>query len=284
MNNKSMYVVLGAALAAGSLSVACSDPTAAAAPAPALSDLTTSGTGPTSMFTRAAVTTAPAGSGTSSCAMVVDARATQSLTSMARTLSGAQTILFSAMSTTEDVSSTLQKLQFDTSIHGMIRRPNLAFVEKTGAENTSIWFDGSTLTILDRNVNTFVRVGVNGNLDAMLSKLEELHVDVPFGGLLSSDLQQKVAEYAYQADYYAPTVINDRPSHHLALRQANVDWQLWTDMEKNTPTKIVITSKMLAGAPNHELLIRELRLDAPMEGTSFRAVLPAGAREVSANQ
>jgi hypothetical protein len=224
--------------------------------------------------------TSPGGGAQGQCGPTVDPRVSETLTAMAHKLTSAQTLVFTALTTTEDVSSTLQKLQFDTTVKGVVKRPNLAFVEKAGAENVTIWFDGSTLIVLDRSANTFLRVPVKGDIDALLAKLDELQIEAPFGGLLSADLEQKVSEYVYQGDYYAQTLIDDRQVHHLALRQENVDWQVWIDVDTALPKKAVITSKMLAAAPEHQLLIKDLQVDGEIDASVFKAALPADAREV----
>jgi hypothetical protein len=213
---------------------------------------------------------------------MVDPQVTQSLSDMIAALAKANTIVFTATSTTEDASSMLEKLQFDTTVHGTIQRPNLVYVEKTGAENVTIWFDGANVTVLDRTANTYLQAPVNGDIDDLLATLDGLQVEAPFGGLLRSDLLQKVADYVYQGDYYAQTVIDDHPVNHLAMRQENVDWQLWTDTDTSLPRKVVITSKMLNGAPDNQFLVRDVKVNTPIDASIFKAALPAGASAVSA--
>jgi hypothetical protein len=209
----------------------------------------------------------------------IDAQALTALGQMAQFFAQAQSLSFSALTTTEDVSSTLQKLQFDTKIRGFIARPNHVYIEKTGAENVSLWFDGAKLVVLDRSTNTYMSVALSGDLDALNAKLDELDIETPFSGLLRSDVQTVVSQYAFQGDFYGPTLVDDDSCNHLAFRQENVDWELWTDVETGAPKKAVITSKMLAGAPQHSIFVQELRINVGMDPSVFSAKLPSGARE-----
>ena len=49
------------------------------------------------------------------------------LQKMVNYFQAADTISFRALNVTEDVSSTLQKLQYDTSVEGVIQRPNKVY-------------------------------------------------------------------------------------------------------------------------------------------------------------
>jgi hypothetical protein len=223
---------------------------------------------------------APAANGQNQCSDDVDPKAAAALSKMAQFLGQAQTITFSAQTMREDVSSSHQKLQFDTNIKGSIKRPNKAFIEKTGAENVSLWFDGTTATILDRNTNKFLQVDA-GDLDTLMGKLDDLDIETPFDGLLRSDIEKTVAEFSFQGDDYGPTLVGDRPCEHLAFRQDNIDWQLWIDQETNAPRKLVITSKMLALAPQQYLFVKDLAVNEPIDDSVFKANLPKGAEEAT---
>jgi hypothetical protein len=222
-----------------------------------------------------------AGAGPATPESPIDPRVADALTNMAQALANAKTLSFTALSTTEDVSSGLEKLQFDTSMRGAMKRPDKLFLEKTGAENTTLWFDGQNVTILDRTLNTYMRAPVTDGLDGLIAELDKLDVEAPFGGLLRSDLEQAVEKVA-KGSYYGPSPVDGTPCHHLALRQDNVDWQVWIDTSTNLLKKAVITSKMLAAAPEHQIFVKEAHIDEAVDDATFAAELPKGAQEAQA--
>jgi hypothetical protein len=216
-------------------------------------------------------------------ASAIDTRAATSLSQMVQTLAQTQAFSFTALTTTEDVSSTLQKLQFDTSVRGSVKRPDKLFFEKTGSENVTLWFDGTTATLLDRTANTYLSLTVSGGLDGLMTALAQQHIEAPFAGLLRSDLST-VTSHVLTADYYGPSLVDDKTCDHLAFRQDNVDWQLWIDQATSLPKKAVITSKMLAAAPQHQLFVKDITTDQKIDDSTFQAALPPGAQQAVVSQ
>lgn len=211
----------------------------------------------------------------------VEPRVTEALQKMVNYFQGAESLSFKAIAVTEDVSSTLQKLQLDTSMEGVIQRPNKVYFKKSGNEQASLWYDGQTATILDRKTNKYAKVAVNGDLHALVAKLDELGIETPFAGLLDKGILQHVEKHVFKGDYYGATEVDGTPTIHLAFRQDSVDWQLWTDAATGAPKKVVITSKMLAAAPEHMLLFKEAIVNsAAIQEAAFEAQIPADATEV----
>lgn len=210
----------------------------------------------------------------------VEPRVIQAITQMATYFDGADRISFKAWTTTEDVSSTLQKLQFDTVIKGAIERPNKVFLERVGADSGTMWFDGTTAVILDKDENKYVKIPVTGGLDELIDKLDDLGIEAPLAGLLRGGMLEHVKKQVFKGDYYGESLLGDIKTHHLAMRQDTVDWQLWIDQATNAPRKLVITSKMLAGAPQHQVFIQEINKNPKLPEGTFTVSLPEGATEV----
>jgi hypothetical protein len=87
----------------------------------------------------------------------VEPRVKDTLQKIVGYLESMKNLSFTATTSTEDVSSTLQKLQFDTTLDGVIQRPNKVYFKKSGSEQMSLWFDGQTVTILDRKTNKYAK-------------------------------------------------------------------------------------------------------------------------------
>ena len=68
----------------------------------------------------------------------IEPRVMTTLKKMVEYFENANSLTFKATTSTEDVSSTLQKLQFDTSIEGMVQRPNKILLKKSGSEQMTL--------------------------------------------------------------------------------------------------------------------------------------------------
>lgn len=211
----------------------------------------------------------------------VEVSAKEALQKMARYFESAETISFKALASTEDVSSTLQKLQYDKSLEGVIQRPNKVYFKKSGHEEATLWFDGQIATILDRKTNHFSKLNVNGDLSDLIAKLDKIGIETPFAGLFDKNMMKHVEDHVFKGDDYGVTEYDGIKVHHLAFRQDEVDWQLWVDVATGAPKKVVITSKMLASAPQHTIVFKEsLQNPTDITPATFQALLPAEATEV----
>lgn len=197
---------------------------------------------------------------------------------LAAFLSDSQSLSFKAEATNVDVSSTLQRLHYDTALRGAMQRPNKFFLEKTGEENETLWFDGSQIVVLDRDENKFIRVPFSGNLEDLVKKLESLKVEAPFGGLLRKDILDHVDAHVFRGDNYPRQTIDGTDCAHLALRQDSVDWQAWIAAD-GAPKKLLITSKMLTGMPEHQIIFRAMERNKAIEASVFTPVIPKNATE-----
>jgi len=211
----------------------------------------------------------------------IEPRVKESLQKMVNFFQSADTISFRALNVTEDVSSTLQKLQYDTSVEGVIQRPNKVYFKKSGHEQATLWFDGQVATILDRKSNRYAKIAVQGDLSDLVAKLDTLGIEAPFAGLLDKNILKHVEDHVFKGDYYGVISCDGQETSHLAFRQDQVDWQLWVDAQSGAPKKVVITSKMLAAAPEHMLLFKEVKVNpADISPATFQPLLPADAEEI----
>jgi hypothetical protein len=211
----------------------------------------------------------------------IEPKVKETLQKMVNYFQSADTLSFRALAVTEDVSSTLQKLQYDTSVEGVIQRPNKVYFKKSGHEQASLWFDGQIATILDRKANRYAKIEVNGDLSDLVVKLDKLGIETPFAGLFDKNILKHVEEHVFKGDYYGAVSFDGIETAHLAFRQDAVDWQLWTDALSGAPKKVVITSKMLAAAPEHMLLFKDVQVNpANVSPETFQPAIPQDAQEI----
>lgn len=210
----------------------------------------------------------------------VEPKARSILMSASHFLQNATSLQLKAQATSEEVSSTNEKIQLDSTMSLTIMRPSKIFLEKSGYENFSLWYDGTTVTVLDRISNKYARIPFQGMLFELGDKLDEYGIDAPFAGLFNSTLDSHITNNVQEARYQGETMILDTKCQHVALRQSDVDWQIWVDKTNGAPRKVTITSKTLTGSPEYQVVIRDLKVDGTVASdfATFRA--PAGSEEV----
>ena len=78
--------------------------------------------------------------------------------------------------------------------------------------------------------------------------------------------------------YVGTAYVNGVECHHLAFREAKVDWQIWVKTgDEPLPMKYVITTKWHTGAPQYEIRLRDWDLKPKIKTDQFSFSVPEGA-------
>jgi hypothetical protein len=86
----------------------------------------------------------------------------------------------------------------------------------------------------------------------------ETGLNAPGADLLFSDPYAILSAGIESSVYIGIAYVNGIACHHLAFREAKVDWQLWVQTgDEPFPMKYIITSKWVTGAPQYEVRLRE---------------------------
>lgn len=210
----------------------------------------------------------------------IDSQAIGIIQSMAQELRNIDTLTFEGTAYTEEVDSELQKLGFPISLKGKMKRPDGLLVEKSGHENLKMWFDGSTVTVLNTAELLYARIDGPSTINELVDAIEKKGLQTPLAGLLKNDMMSEIKENANSASYIGKESLLDATVHHIAVRQDEVDWQVWIDAETSLPKRIVVTSKMVAAAPEYQLLLTKFEHGGQVSADTFEFQAPKGAREV----
>jgi hypothetical protein len=206
------------------------------------------------------------------------------LKGMSDYLASQKTISMSYDSDVEVVTSDLQKIQFASSGHLQLTRPDKLHATRTGGySDVELFFDGKTASVFGKDLNGFVQIDAPGSVDQLVDKLRnELSVALPGADLLVSNAFEVLSPDVLHAAHIGEGVIDGVECEHLAFRNDDTDWQLWVQTGANPiPRKYVITSKTVAGAPQYTLVIRDWKTDAaPADAFVFKA--PDGAKKLDA--
>ncbi len=182
----------------------------------------------------------------------------------------------------EHVTASGQKLQFTRTVSMDVKRPNRLHMEITSPHTQrGFWYDGKSLTVLDRLPNLFSMAAMPGTLDAALDKArDDFGIDLPLADLAVSDPYSNATAKVLKGTYYGLSPVLGINCHHLAFTQENVDWQIWIqDGPQPLIRKFVITHKQDAGVPEFTTLITRWDLTDRIADSDFVFEAP---REASA--
>ena len=181
----------------------------------------------------------------------------------------------------EIISKDGQKLQLSSFETFVMARAGKFHVQRKGlfGEATFI-FNGKTLTVYGKSLNAYIQKEVSGTTDDVIRAVEgEIGLNVPGADLLFSDPYAILSEGIESSIYIGIAYVNGIACHHVAFREAKVDWQLWVQAgDQPFPLKYVITSKWATGAPQYEVRFREWNPNPEIKTDHFSFVEPKGAR------
>ncbi len=182
----------------------------------------------------------------------------------------------------EVITPELQKVQFASSGTVQLSRPDKLHATRTGGySDVELFFDGKTLTVYGKNINSFVQLDAPGSIDKLIDLLREKGVAVPGADLLFSNAYETLMADVIDAKHIGRGVVGGIECEHLAFRNEDTDWQLWVEVGANPiPRKFVITSKAVAAAPQYTLVIKDWKTDVQADAAAFAFKPPAGATEV----
>ena len=187
----------------------------------------------------------------------------------------------------DHVTASGQKLQFSRSVTLEVKRPNRFHVEiRSPHSERGFWYDGKSLTMLDRKRNLFSTAAMPGTLDAALdSAHDQFGIDLPLIDLAVSDPYQNATSNVIKGTDYGLAPVLGVDCHHLAFTQENVDWQVWIqDGPQPLIRRLVITHKNEPGAPEFTAFITRWDLAQRISDADFVFDPPPGAAKVEMRQ
>lgn len=213
----------------------------------------------------------------------LDPRADDILKKMGALLAAAPRFALEAEETFDEVSENAPRVQLTNLRRVGIERPSRFAADVTGDTLTrASWYDGTTLTVLDKARNAYLSVEAPGTIDAVLDKVaDEYGVVIPLTDLLYADPYATLSEGVLYGEYLGLHQAAGVLCHHLAFSQATIDWQIWIEAEEQPlPRKLVITYVDEPGQPQYAAVIRRITLDPKFPEGLFRFEAPEGATRI----
>jgi hypothetical protein len=193
-----------------------------------------------------------------------------------------KTFSFSYDSSVEAVTRNFEKLQFASSGKVDVERPDKISVSRIGGfADMETVFDGTTLSILGKNLNVYSQVEAKGTLDDLGEQLSSAGIDPPGADILASNVFDTLMDGVTDARHISSAYIDGVECEYLAFRSHDVDWQIWIQTgDQPVPRRYVITSKHLSQAPQYTLETRDWKFGSAVAANDFKFKAPAGAKKV----
>jgi len=183
----------------------------------------------------------------------------------------------------EHVDESGQKIQFSRTVTMDVKRPAGLRLEIISPNTVrGFWYDGKTLTVLDRKHNFYGVTPMPATLDATVDAAhDQFGIDLPLIDLALSDPYKNATAQVTGGKYFGIAPVLGVLCHHLAFTQDNLDWQVWIeDGPQPLIRKFVITQKNEPGAPEFTALITHWNVSDRVDDSDFVFSQPKGAAKV----
>ena len=214
---------------------------------------------------------------------MIERRAQDILKKMSDVLAATPRFALEAEETFDELKDNQPRIQLTNSRRVVVVRPS-RFVSDVAGDtlNRSVWFDGQTITSLDKVQNQYASLNAAGTIDSVLDMMMELFdIVVPLADFLYADPYAVLMEDVTYGRYLGIHQAAGIPCHHLAFAQETIEWQIWIDANNDPlPRKIVITYVTEPGEPQYSATITKWNLKPEIPENLFQFKVPQGAERV----
>ncbi len=217
----------------------------------------------------------------------VEPKADQTLRRMSAYLAKSEKFSFEAYDMHDQILDTGQKIQLANTRTIRVKRPNMLYADLSGdIDNERVWYNGKTLTLLDKGKQVYGVMDVPDTIDATLDHVVQTFGDpIPLADVLFSNPYQGVIEHVRQGNYLGLHDVRGTKCHHLAFRQPGIDWQIWiADGDAPVPRKLVITYKDYPGQPQYIAFLGKWNMAPEFPEGLFTAKIPDGVKLIDIMQ
>ena len=213
----------------------------------------------------------------------VDLQADELLRRMSDYLAEAQFFAVNAEVWQDIQLASGQQVQAGRTIELQVRRPNRFHAEvRSTRHNRGLYYDGKSLTLLNRVKNFYGSIAAPATLDEALDvACEKFGITMPLEDLIVSDPYTSAMHKVTTGILLGPVTVLGVPCEHLAFSMGKVDWQVWIEQgARPVPRKIVITYKDEAGTPEYTAIFSNWDFQTKPPDFLFNFAPPTGAMKI----
>ena len=206
------------------------------------------------------------------------------LLTMARALGEAERFSVSLRISYDVVQEDGQKIEFGEIRELEIARPDkVRIVESAGdGFHDLLVFDGKSITVFNDASKVFAQAPQPGDIDASVRYfVRDLQMRLPLAPLLMRDFAGELQRRIRSIDYVGRTDILGEPAHHIAVRTARVDFQVWiADADPPVPLRVVVTYPASDAHPQFRADFSKWNLAPTFAADRFAFMPSADARQI----
>ena len=202
---------------------------------------------------------------------------------MGQCLAAAKSVTFDSHAISDELMPDGQKLQYARNQKVQLRRPDKLVADVVGdKEDLQFRYDGKTVTLYNPRNNSWGSTDAPASIDQTLDMLAQKYgMAIALADLVFADPYKCLIENVRTGQYLGTGYVLDTKCHHLAFRQAAVDWQIWIeDGDKPLPRKVVITFKESPAHPQYTAFLSNWNLSAELPDSAFTFTPPADSKKV----
>ncbi len=216
---------------------------------------------------------------------VVEARADAELKRMGAYLASLKQFAFEADETFDEIPDGELRQELTNVRRVAVERPNHLVSDSTGDTlNRASWYDGKTMTVLDKEHNNYATADVPATIDATLDTLQDDYgIVLPLADFVYTDPYARLSEGITYGRYLGIHQAAGVACHHLAFSTETLEFQVWIDAGlQPLPRKFVITYVDEPGEPQYSAVFRRWKVDGPVPPGLFNFEVPEGATKIDA--
>jgi len=213
----------------------------------------------------------------------IEPRVAELLQELGEYLTSHEQYTFEADITFDEVLPTGQKVQYGAVNEIAVRRPDRFRADYDGdLRNTRAWYDGEKITLMHVDTNLYAQADVPATIEEALDHIvAEYGFTLPLSDLLYRDFHLGLLKQVDSAFYMGLHMVDGVLCHHIAVSQANIDWQAWIEDGKQlVPRKIVLTYKREFGSPQYTAVLSNWDLSPKLPDRLFKFEAPPGAEMI----
>lgn len=183
----------------------------------------------------------------------------------------------------DEVLPSGHKIEVTRTVALELSRPNHLHVEaKAHHKGRSIWYDGKTLTVMDRENSLYGVVDAPATVDESIDFLSEKYgITVPLEDLVVSDPYASSMKRVTAGGYFGDETVLGVPCRHIGFSTDLIDWQLWVaDGPQPLPQKLVITYKTEDLSPQFTAIFTKWEILDRASAMVFEFIPPRGSSRI----
>jgi hypothetical protein len=214
----------------------------------------------------------------------MDEKALTILKAMSDYLGGSKTISFRSKTFFDVVEKSGIKIKAARESSVLLKRPNDLYIHAEGEDGsaTTIWFDGSKLTLWRQDVNEVMSLDFKGPTDAMLDHvIDKYDAEIPLADLFYSNVNKTLGEDLLSAEYVGLRSVDGVPCHQLSFESPGADWQIWIEADSTpVPRRFVIDFVDDDNKPQYMARMDAWSVGGDIEDYNFVAAVPESVKQV----